>query len=159
MSNQIEELAARFEALTEELATLVAGCDAARWRQPCANDERPVGVVALHVAEVNTAFAHIVGVFAAGQTYSPSVSMAAVDQENAAQAGARADVTQTEVLETLRAGAAEVARQLRRLDDADLPRLAGSFGGHELSVGQVLELVVIGHTAEHLASLRATLGG
>ena len=38
-----------------------------------------------------------------------------------------------------------------------LDRVAGVFGGNEMTVNQVLEWVVIGHTADHLGTIRGTL--
>ena len=59
----------------------------------------------------------------------------------------------------LHAVAAAIAQQLRGLADEGYDRIAGTFGDNELTVGQVAEFVVIGHTAEHLGSIRATLAG
>lgn len=159
MSTRVEELAAQFEAANSAVIALVESCPEEQWRQPCANEERTVAAVAHHVAEVNGAFAGIVAKLAAGQTYTPASSMQDVHQGNAQEAREHAAVTKAAVLEALRANGAAVARQLRSLGDAQLADTAGTFGERQLSVAQVVEWVVIGHTAEHLASLRATVGG
>ena len=154
MTSRVATFAAQFEAANGDLIAIVAGCADADWGRRCANEARTVGAVARHVADVYPAFAGIVATFAAGQTYSPAPSQADVDRENAA-AGATPD--REETLAALRANGAALAEQLRRLTDDQLDRVAGTFGGNALRVAQVLEWVVIGHTLEHLATVRGTV--
>ena len=156
MTNQVETFAAQFEAANDDLIAAVAGCADADWGRRCANEERTVGAVARHVADVYPAFAGIVATFAAGRTFSPAPSQADVDRENAATV-AEATPGREETLAALRANGAALADQLRRLSDDQLDRVAGTFGGNELRVAQVLEWVVIGHTLEHLATVRGTI--
>jgi hypothetical protein len=158
MTTRVEQLAAELEALNEQVIALVMGCSSAQWQQPCGPDERPFGVVAHHIAEVNRDFAAIVAVLAAGGTYSPASSLDDVQAENARHAQAHQAVGRAQTLELLRANGAEMAQLLRTLDDAQLERVAGTFGGHQLTVQQVVEWIVIGHTREHLASLQAAIG-
>ena len=153
------QCATRFEQLNDALIVAVRDCSAEQWRLPCPNDGRSVGAVAQHVAEVYPAFAHILATLQRGEQYSPSASMEDVDRENAAQAHAAATVERAETLTLLREGGAKVVALLRSLADEQLDRLAGNFGGNELSVAQVVEYVVIGHSVEHLSGIRAALGG
>jgi hypothetical protein len=83
--------------------------------------------------------------------------MAAVDQENAHHAQAQAAVTKAVVIAALRHAGDRVTRHIQRLADDQLDHVAGVFGGRTLTVAQVIDVVVIGHTVEHLASLRASL--
>jgi hypothetical protein len=154
-----EAYATRFEAVNEEVIALVAGCPDERWRLKCVNEERSVAVVAHHIAEVNGAFAGMVERLASGETYTPNVSWEVIHESNAKHAREHAAVGKEEVLEGLRANGAAIARQLRSLADEGYDRIAGTFGDNELTVGQVAEFVVIGHTAEHLGSIRATVAG
>jgi hypothetical protein len=114
-------------------------------------------VVAHHVAVVHRDFAGLVAALAAGETRSPSSSMDDVHQSNAQHAREHAAVGQAETLDALRTNGPAIADLLRGLRDEQLDRTAGVFGGHELSVAQVVEWIVIGHAREHLASIRATL--
>ena len=159
MITRAAQLAERFAAVNDEISALITGCTDAQWRQPCADEIRPVGVVAHHTAIVQQAFTRMVALLVAGETYTPNTSMEVIDQLNAQHARENAAVEKEETLGILRASAATIAQQLRCLDDARLDRVAGVFGGHELTVAQVLEMVVIGHAGAHLASIRATVAG
>ncbi|HEX5504795.1 MAG TPA: DinB family protein [Thermomicrobiales bacterium] len=157
MTTRVEHLVAEFEAVNEEIIAIVARCSDEEWRRACTGEGWAVGVVAHHIATVHRDFLGLIGALAAGQTRSPGSSMANVDQSNARHACDHAAVGRQETLDALRENGAAAARQLRDLRDEQLDRVAGVFGGHELSVAQVLEWVVIGHAREHLASIRATL--
>ena len=157
MATRAEQLAAQFKAINEDIVAVVTECTDEQWRQPCANEERSVGVVAHHIAEVNQAFAGIVEALAAGKTHSPRSSMEEVHRSNAQHAHDYAAVGKRETLDLLRANGAAVAQRLRSLGDEQLDHTAGVFGGRELSVEQVVQWVVIGHAGEHLAGLRATI--
>ena len=159
MATRADEVAARFEAINGELIAAVEGCSEGQWRQPCVNEERAVGVVAHHVAIVYPAFARMVGMFAAGETYTPGGGMDDIHAINAQHAQDQAGIGKAEVLDLLRANGAAIAEQLRGLGDERFDAVAGVFGGNELRVAQVVDYVVIGHTREHLGSVRATLGG
>jgi hypothetical protein len=156
-AGRVEELAGRFVAAADEVRAIVERCSHAQWHGPCGADERPVGVVAHHVAEVNAGFAGMVARFVAGETYTPQASMAEIHEENAQEAQQHAAVTKAEVLGLLHTSTGAVARELRSLSEAQLDQGAGEFGGHPLTVAQVVEFVVIGHTAEHLDSLRSAV--
>lgn len=157
MTTRVEQLAAQFETVNDDLIATVEGCAEEQWRTPCADEGRSIGVVAHHVAVVYPAFARIVKAVAAGETLSPRSSMAVVHQSNAQHAQDYAAVGKSEVLDALRENGAAVARQLRGLSNEQLDRTAGVFGDRELSVAQVVEWIVIGHTREHLASIRAAV--
>jgi uncharacterized damage-inducible protein DinB len=150
-------LATQFEAVNAEMIGVVSACSDEQWRQPIADDGRTVGVLAHHVGEVNGAFAKIVETLAAGGTYTPNVSMDEVHESNAKHARENAGAGKAETLDLLRANGDEILRVLGSIDDSVLGRVAGVFGGHEMTVSQVLEWVVIGHTAEHLGTIRKTL--
>lgn len=153
-----EGYAARFEAVNDEVIALVEGCTDEQWRQRCLNEERTVGVVALHVAEVNGAFAGMVARLASGETYTPNVSWPEIHAANAQHASQNAGVEKAAALDGLRANGAAIARQLRGIADEGYDRFAGTYGGNDLTVAQVVEYVVVGHTAEHLESIRGTIG-
>jgi hypothetical protein len=157
--SRAEEYAARFEAINNEVIGLVTECTDEQWRQPCVNEERPVGVVAHHIGTVHSDFIWIVERVASGQTFSPNASMDVVHESNAQHAREHAEVGKQETLDALRTNGAALARSIRSLRDEQIDQIAGTFGGNELTVAQVLEYIVLGHAAEHLGSIRSTITG
>lgn len=156
-ATRVEQFVKQFEAVNDELITLVEGCTEEQWRGPCVNEGRSVAVVAHHVAVVHGGFTELVDRLAAGKTYSPASSIDDVHETNAQHARDNATVSTSETLDLLRTNGAALAQRLHNISDEQLDRTAGVFGGNELSVAQVVEWVIIGHPASHLASIRATL--
>lgn len=159
MSPTVEELATRFNSAADEMGAITERCSEVQLRQLSVSEGWPLAVVAHHVAVVNQAFAGMVEKFVNGETYSPTISMDTVHETNAKHARDYADVGKHEVLEKLRDGQSAVSAALVRLDDSQLESPAGVYGGNPLTVLQVIEYIVIGHTAEHLQSMKATLNG
>lgn len=157
-TTRTEQLAAEFTAVNDDVIATVMQCTDEQWRQPCVNEGRSVGVVAHHIATVHRDFTGLLTALVAGQTWSPGSSMADVDEGNARHARDYATVGKPETLDLLRTNGTAVTELLGRLDDEQLDRIAGIFGGHELTVARVVEWIVIGHAREHLASIRATRG-
>lgn len=156
-SPRADELTARFNAVNDELVSIVAGCSDEQWRQITESEGWPVAVVAHHVAIVQRAFAGMVEKLAAGETYTPNVDMNEIDRLNAEHAREYANVGKPETLDPLRASRAAIAHLISGLSDTQLDHHAGVFGGNPLTVAQVLDYVVIGHAAAHLDSIRATI--
>ncbi len=157
MTKRAEQFAARFEAVNDEVIATVMGCDEEQWRQPCASEDWSVGVMAHHIAVVHRDFIGLVEALAAGETRSPGSSMRVVHRSNAQHARDYAAVGTPETLDALRTHGAAIVHLLGSRGAAQLDRTAGVFGEQELRVAQVVERIVIGHAAVHLASLRATL--
>ena len=67
------------------------------------------------------------------------------------------DLESGRVVRALPLGPEVAARLVRELDDDQLDR-KGAFFEREISAGQVVERVLIGHPRQHLASIRAALG-
>ena len=158
-TTRVEQFVKQFEAVNDELITLVEGCTEEQWRGPCLNEGRSVAVVAHHVALVHGGFTGLVDRLAGRETYSPSISLADVDEINAKHARDNAAVSTSETLDLMRTNGAVLAERLHNISDDQLDHTAGEFGGNELSVTQVIEYIIIGHPASHLASIRATLAG
>jgi hypothetical protein len=157
MTSRAEQYAAQFEAINNEVIALVTECTEEQWRQPCTNEERPVGVVAHHIGVVHRDFIWIVERLSSGQTFSPNASMDVVHESNAQHAREHVSVSKQEVSEALQTNGAALARSIRSLRDEQIDQIAGTFGGNELTVAQVLEYIVLGHAAEHLGSIRSTI--
>jgi uncharacterized damage-inducible protein DinB len=154
---QTEQYATQFEALNDEIIAVVMECSDEQWRQTTASEGWSVAVVSHHIGVVHADFIPLVERLASGATFSPSASMDDVHRTNAQHAHDFADVGRQAALDALRTNGTALAQQLRSLDDAQLDTVAGVFGGNELSVAQVVQLIVLGHPQEHLASIRATL--
>lgn len=101
MSALVKRFAAQFEALNTGVIDAVTACPGEQWRQPCANDERSVAIVAHHIALVNGGFARMVERLASGETYTPNTSMEEIHQINAQHARDYAGVDRDEVLDLL----------------------------------------------------------
>ena len=157
-TTRIDQLVARFDAVNAGAIALVEACTDAQWRATCAAEGWPAAVVAHHIAVVHDEFMPLVRAFAGGETFSPGSSMDDVDRVNAHHAREFADVGRPETLDVLRVNGAALAQLLRAIPDDGLDRIAGTYGGREMTVAQVVEWIVIGHVQSHLASLRAAFG-
>jgi hypothetical protein len=154
-TTRVAAFVAQFEAVNADLVALVEGCTDEQWRRRCEDEGRTIGVVAYHVSATNEAFARMLGALASGQSYSPKSSMADIHQHNAQQARDNADVGKPGVLDGLRRNGAAIVETLRGLGDEQLDKVAGVFGGNELTIEQVIAYVIVGHTREHRDSIRA----
>jgi len=152
------ERIAQLEAVNDEVAATVESCTAEEWSRVTAEEGWTVAATAHHIAEIQRRFARLAGILAAGQTFTPSMTMEQIHESNAQHAREYADADQGETLEILRESCAEIRALIEGMSDADLDRPAGIFGGNELTVDQVLENIVVGHAHAHLASIRDTLG-
>lgn len=158
MSRRANELAARFATINDEIIATVDECDDDAWNRISAEEAWPARVVARHIATAHQAFAGVVEALAAGADPFANFSREALDRGNAEQARANAAVGKAETLDALRTNGATVERAIRSLTDAQLDRITPLFDGRELTVAQVVDSIVIGHPAGHLASIRATIG-
>jgi uncharacterized damage-inducible protein DinB len=158
-TTQTDQLAAQFETLNGEVIELVQGCSDEQWRQTTAAEGWSVAVTAHHIGEVHGVFIRLVERLTKGETFSPAASIDDVHRANAQHARDFAEVGKQETLEVLRTNGDALGQQLRSLNDAQLGRVVGVFGGHELTVEQVVQNIVVGHPQGHLASIRATLAG
>lgn len=156
-ATQSEQFTREFERLNDELIAVVEGCTGEQWRQVTESEQWPAAVVAHHIAVSNQAFAGMIERLVSGETYTPSISIEDVHRMNAEHAREYANVGKPETLDKLRSGGAAVSKALGQLDDRQLEQVAGTFGGNEMTVGQVVEQIVVAHTAEHLNSIRATI--
>ena len=157
-TTKIDQLVARFIAVNDEAIALVDACSEAQWRAPAAAEGWPAAVVAHHIAVVHDEFMPLVRAFAGGETFSPGSAMDEVDRINADHAREFADVGKPETIDALRVNGAALTHLLRTIPDEALDRIAGTYGGREMTVAQVVDWIVIGHAESHLASLRSAPG-
>ena len=159
MTDRVEDLASRFEQANEELIATVEGCGDDQWSRTCGSDERPVGVLADHVANGHVLLAKWVQSIAAGQPMS--VSMDAIHEANARHATERANVTKSDVIDALRANGQEAAEIIRGLnaDDIERPVPIAAMGGQEKTAAEMAEMLLIGHLQSHGNLIRSTIAG
>lgn len=152
-----EDLAAQLEAINDGVMAEVSASGEEAWRRVTENEGWPVGVVAHHIASVQRFFAGVLAGLASGAR-APALSNADVDENNARHAREFAGVGRPETMVALRVNSAELLEVIRGLSDDDLARTALIVDGQELTGAQVIELGLIGHLREHLASMQATIG-
>jgi hypothetical protein len=157
MGSRGEAYAQQFEAGNAALIATVERLSDAQWRAPAGgDDQRPVGVLAYHVATSHPAVFGLAQRLADGDP-GPTMTMAMIDQHNAQQAQEHVNVTKDEVLALLRDNGAQVAAGLRGLSDAQLERtgLVPAFGPDPISAAQWIEMVVLGHIGMHAPAIEA----
>jgi len=157
MSTRTAELADQFEAINAEFMAVVAACSDEQWRGVCPQDGRPVGVVAHHMASVQGGLGGMLAAATSPGGLALQISADDIEKMNADHAHDHAEVGQAETLEELRTTGDTFARLVRGLSDEDLERGVGLLAGFDMTVGQVIELAVIGHAAEHLGAIRGAV--
>ena len=158
MSAKGRDLVDRLENLQANAEQTLSSCTSEQWRMLTKAEGWTVAATAHHLAIVQRAFVGMVERFAAGETYTPSVDMNRVHETNADHAGEYAVADQDETFQILQSSGTRMAALFRGFSADDLVRRAGTFGGNDLTVAQVLDYVVIGHLREHLASVQDTIG-
>jgi Mycothiol maleylpyruvate isomerase N-terminal domain len=157
VAQRSEEFAKRFEQVNSEFTRAVESSSDAQWRAVCKDEGWPFGVTAHHVAVSHAGISGLVGAMAAGAAMPP-LTMDNINEGNAAHAAEQASCTKEETAKLLRENGVAAARMVRGLSDDQLDK-AGSFLGQEMTSGQAIENVLIGHVSGHLASLKAAAGG
>src|SRR5205085_12443649 len=131
----------------------------ADWKKVTAAEKWPVCVVAHHVAQAHTGIGGIVKAVAGGQS-SGNVSMDDIHAMNAKHAVEFANCAKADTLKLHKDNAAGAAALVRGLSDADLDRSGAVLKEMPaMSTEQVIQGILINHVAEHLKSIRATVGG
>lgn len=160
MSERAQTLAARFDQANNDLIVVLEGCTAEQWRMPCVDEERPIGVVAHHVAGAHRAVANWIRALVAGEPL-PGLTHDDIDALNARQAARHTDPTQDETIQFVRTAGAEASAFVAGLTDEQLAR-SGSmplWGEQPLTADQVIRHVLIAHITGHLKSIQRTLAG
>lgn len=145
------------QALDDALAT-VEPLTADDLRRQSPENQCSAAALVAHIAIVDDNVAGWIQTLAAGEALPP-ITMADIDRNNAEQAKRNDGLGKDELLARLRTSGVTMTSVLRALDDNDLTR-SGTFtlAGGEIDVQTLIELAVLAHTAEHLASLRAAVG-
>lgn len=151
------ELPGTFESLQAEAVSLISGCSDDQWQRTTAAEGWTVAATGHHLAIVQRGFVGMVEKLAGNEAYTPTIDMEAIHKSNAEHAREYTAADRAETLDILESSGADMARLIRSIDDEQLEGIAGTFGGNELTVAQVIEYVVIGHAREHLTSIQETI--
>lgn len=158
MSERAEVLGTLFEKSVGELAALLEGATDADWQTRCPDEERPVGVVAHHVAGGLHAQVGWLLAVANGQPLPP-ITAAMIDEQNETHAARHAHHSKVETLAALQRNADMAAAAIRALSDEQLDRAGWMplFGERPLTAEQIVRGVMIRHIIQHTRSMRAAL--
>jgi len=157
MSEAATQLADQLDAVTRDFIGVVQACTPEQWARTTGSEGWSVGVVAHHAAVSYPAFGQLVQALAAGVQDIPPVSAEQLHEGNARHAREFAHAGKPETLDLLRNGGNTLVQTIRDLSDEQLGITTGILFGGEMSLTQIIERIVIGHPASHLASIRATL--
>lgn len=153
MSTRAEALADQFEAANNEAIAQVSACSEGVWNAATPNDGRTVRVVAYHIASSHEGILGLIQAVANVQPVPP-ITPEMIDAGNAQQAQEKANVSKDEVTQALQQNGAAAVSAVRSLSDEQLDKTI-SFWGNDWTTQLMIERILIGHTNEHLNSIRA----
>jgi len=158
MSKRAQALADLIQSFNDAVIAFVDRCPKKAWRQTCKDEDWQVGVVARHVATGHFQVIKMAQALLHGEAL-PALTMAQVIEQGNAHARDHADCTHEEVQKLLdEYGTAAVAFAAGLSDEnLDCKGHLDLVGG-DVSVEQLLNLVIIQSGGEHLASMQATIG-
>jgi hypothetical protein len=149
-----KDLAHRFRAFNEELASFVESCSDADWQKICPGEGWSVGVVARHVVGGHFGVLKLAKMIIDGEELPP-ITADVIDQSNARHAQKHANCTKQEVLGILREKGASAVDYLAGVGDADLERKAYmELANGRISAEQFIERSILRQAAEHLANMK-----
>ena len=155
------QLAAQYEAAHDEFVHLLESLDDDQWRLAGKNfpqriddedENRPVGVIAHHVATNGDWIMERIRTMLAGGPLAPVNQR----QVNAEQARTHANATKDEVLRLMRASKSRIADAVRAIPDNQLDVQRETPAG-PMSAAQRVERVLIGHMKQHQGSIQKAI--
>lgn len=154
-SARANALADRLEQGARALIGFASGLTDAEWQMRMPKDGRTVGVIVHHVASVYPLEIQLAQAVAAGNAVS-GVTMADVDEMNAAHAAENGAITKDAAIVALRQNSAAAAAAIRALTDEQLAQAApvSLYADAPLTCQFVLEDHAVRHSYHHLARLR-----
>jgi hypothetical protein len=160
-STRAESYAAQFEAAMDDFTRLVELLTDEQWRRVGANhpqrmndedEQRPVGVIAYHVAATSPLVIDRIRTSLEGRQLPPLN----FKTDNARQAEEHAGAGRDEVLALLRETRGPVAEAIRSFTDEQLDQATPTAVG-AMTVAQRIEAVLIGHIKTHQGSIEAAI--
>ncbi len=157
MNTRVQALAEQIQAFNRDMMNCVQNCKDSDWLKICEAEDWTVGVVARHVGDGHYRVVELAKMIIAG-TPLPDWSMDAIVQMGNEHAREHADCTREEVLAILASNAATLNEFVTALSEDELDRQgAMALIGGDVSVQQILEMLILQSGGEHLKSIRATL--
>ncbi|MFN8496805.1 MAG: DinB family protein [Anaerolineae bacterium] len=158
-SEQARQLADRFSQLNDEVMAFVTPLTDEQWDMICGDDERPVGIVAHHIATAYSAIAGWLVTLADGKPLPP-LTMEMLNAVNDAHAQQHAGVSKADTLDLLKRNGEDAVAKVAGFTDAQLGQtdIVWLLGGATLTTAQLADAMLIGHTGGHLDAMRVTLG-
>jgi hypothetical protein len=155
------QLADEYEAAHDEFVRLVESLSEDQWHRAGKNfphridnedENRPVGVIAHHVATNGDWIMQRIQTMLAGGPLAPVNQR----QVNAEQARINANVSKDDVLRLMRASKQRIANAVRSIPDNQLDIQRETPAG-PMSAAQRVERVLIGHMKQHQGSIEAAI--
>jgi hypothetical protein len=158
MSKRAYAIADRIEQGAEALAAFVEGFSDAEWKKVIPGEERSVGILVHHVANMYPVEVDLASQLASGKPIE-GVTGDVVDGINADHAKKFAQVSKQEVLNFLRENSKAAADRVRDFSDADLDTAAAvSLNANAPLTAQFfLEDHAVRHSFQHLKSIREAM--
>ena len=158
MAAKSEALAKQFEDKARDAKAVIGALTDADWKKTTEAEHWTVGVTAHHLAGSLEAVAGIVKGIVSGQTPG-NFTMRMLDEMNAAHAKDHANCTKAETVAMLERGTATALSTVRGLSDEQLATSAKVFSdAPAMTAEQLVNLGLINHVAEHLASIKKAVG-
>jgi hypothetical protein len=148
------DLADEYDALMAQVFAVADGCSPADWTTNCANEQRPIGVMFDHIAEINADVVRWVQEFLSGRPVE--LTRETITQRNAQHMRTAAMRPREETLRDLKAGSLCTSEFLRSLTGEQLAVTQERGWAGAQTVGWVAS-VAIRHPASHLKSIREAL--
>ena len=149
------DLADEYDAVMADVIAVAGGCSQAGWTTSCINEQRSVGVVFDHIAELNPEVVRWVQEFLNG--HPVEMALETLTQRNAEHARRAAARPRGETVADLKAGSVRTSEFIRSLTDEQL-ELTQEFGwAGTQSLGWVAG-VAVRHPKGHLKSIKEALG-
>ena len=121
------------------------------------DEDRPVGVIAHHVAIGLALHTQMIQQLSRGEAvWLPHLDLDALADFNARHSKENPHPDQAATLELLRKHASALAEVVRHLSDESLDHPGDAYGFH-LTVEEFVNRIAIGHGNWHLSSIRATI--
>lgn len=159
MSTRANALADRIEQGAEALASFAESLSDSEWQTPIPGDERSVGVVVHHVANMYPIEIDLAEQLGAGKAIE-GVTWDAVAGINAKHHAEHRTVGKAEAVRFLRERSKEAAKRVRNFTDEQLDGAApvSLYADAPLTAQFFIEDHALRHSTAHLAEIRAALG-
>lgn len=158
MSERAQTLADLIQAFNDAVIAFVDRCPEKAWQQTCRDEDWTVGVVARHLAAGHFQVIKMAQVMLQGESL-PALTMEQVIEQGNTHAHDHADCTREDVKALLAENGDAAVAFVANLSDEELDCKGHlDLMGGEVSVEQLLDLVIIRSGGEHLASMQATIG-